>query len=144
MSFLTPLYVLGLSAVDRSARVSPDPPVAARRGAVQLADVSGADSAAADPAQPAGPSSALAPAAAPALCLLAFAFARPFLREAARLGFGESSGGGSPCLIDTSASMRRGDLWPRAVEQAEQGDRRLPAGRPTGGLLVRRARPSRS
>ena len=34
---------------------------------------------------------------AAALALLAFAFARPFLREGARLDCGESSGGGSLC-----------------------------------------------
>ena len=64
MSFLTPLYVLGLAALVGSDRVPPDPPVAPRRSAVQLADVSVADPAAADPAEPAGPSSALAPAGA--------------------------------------------------------------------------------
>ena len=30
-------------------------------------------------------------------------------------------------LIDTSASMRRGDLWPQALGAGRQGDRRLPA-----------------
>ena len=31
-----------------------------------------------------------------------------------------SKSAGSPCLIDTSASMRRGDLWPRAQALAGQ------------------------
>jgi len=51
---------------------------------------------------------------ATALSLLALAFARPFLREAASLTSGDGLRSRSVVLIDTSASMRRGDLWVRA------------------------------
>jgi hypothetical protein len=57
---------------------------------------------------------------ATALGLLAFAFARPFLREAARLNFGEVGRRRVALLVDTSASMRRGDLWKRARGAAEE------------------------
>ena len=57
---------------------------------------------------------------AAALCLLAFAFARPFLREASRLGFGDLDQRRVALLIDTSASMRRGDVWARAIEQVRK------------------------
>src|SRR5262249_9033952 len=40
---------------------------------------------------------------------------------AARLGFGEVERRRVALLIDTSASMRRGDLWSRALEQANRG-----------------------
>jgi len=118
MSFLTPLYVLGLSAVvapivfhliRRSPRgevpfsslmfLSPTPPRLTRRSRLdQLL---------------------LLALRAAALCLLAFAFARPFLRQAARLDFGDVERRRIAVLIDTSASMRRGDLWPRAVALAK-------------------------
>ena len=51
-----------------------------------------------------------------ALLLLAFAFSRPFMRSAAS----ESSEGLSRrtiVLVDTSASMRRGDLWTQAIAE---------------------------
>lgn len=51
-----------------------------------------------------------------ALLLLAFAFSRPFLRSAAS----ESSEGlarRTIVLVDTSASMRRGDLWTQAIAE---------------------------
>lgn len=51
-----------------------------------------------------------------ALILIAFAFARPFLREAALLDFLGASGRRIAILIDTSASMQRAGLW----QQAEQ------------------------
>ncbi len=54
-----------------------------------------------------------------ALALLAFAFARPFLREAASLAMGDLPGRKVAILIDTSASMRRADLWQQAIEAAE-------------------------
>jgi Aerotolerance regulator N-terminal/von Willebrand factor type A domain len=68
-----------------------------------------------------------------ALCLLAFAFARPFLREAARLNFADMEERRIALLIDTSASMRRGDLWPRARALARQV---LDDCRPTDQLAV--------
>lgn len=55
---------------------------------------------------------------ATALLLLAAAFTRPFLREAAQLDLNDAGHRRVLLLIDTSASMRRGDLWDRAIEQA--------------------------
>jgi hypothetical protein len=52
------------------------------------------------------------------LCLLAFAFARPFLREKAHWNPGEDAQRRTVILLDTSASLRRGDLWARAREAA--------------------------
>lgn len=119
MSFLTPLYILGALAIAapivfhlirRSPRgevpfsslmfLTPMPPRLTRRSRLdQLL---------------------LLLLRAAALCLLAFAFARPFLRQAARLDFGDVERQRVLILIDTSASMRRGDLWPQAKRQAEQ------------------------
>ena len=53
-----------------------------------------------------------------ALILLALAFARPFLREAASLDFGDVERRRDLVLIDASASLRRGDLWAKAKEKA--------------------------
>jgi len=53
------------------------------------------------------------------LCLLAFGFARPFLQRP----FANSQNGQAKkmaILIDTSASMRREDLWQRARAKAEE------------------------
>lgn len=119
MSFLTPLYVLGLAAVvaplvfhliRRSPRgevpfsslmfLTPTPPRLTRRSRLDHL--------------------LLLLLRATALCLLAFAFARPFLRQAARLGLGDDERRRVALLIDTSASMRRGDLWPRALETAKK------------------------
>jgi hypothetical protein len=55
---------------------------------------------------------------AAALCLLALAFARPFLRESALLPLADLPRRRVAILLDTSASMQRGDLWKRAVAQA--------------------------
>src|SRR5688572_4859488 len=57
---------------------------------------------------------------AAALALLAFAFARPFLKGAADTASSQAPGRRIAILLDTSASMRRGDLWQQATEQAEQ------------------------
>jgi hypothetical protein len=54
-----------------------------------------------------------------ALGLLAFAFARPFLREAAALSFEMLAGRRVAIIVDTSASMRRGDLWQQALRKVE-------------------------
>ena len=51
---------------------------------------------------------------AAALCLLAFAFARPFLRQEAHWNLGEETQRRTAVLIDTSASLKRGDVWSRA------------------------------
>ncbi|HEV3166211.1 MAG TPA: BatA domain-containing protein [Isosphaeraceae bacterium] len=119
MSFLTPLYVLGLLAVAapivfhlirRSPKgevpfsslmfLAPTPPRLTRRS--QLDHL------------------LLLLLRAAALCLLAFAFARPFLRQAAHLNFGDVERRRIAVLIDTSASMRRGDLWTRAKAMADE------------------------
>jgi hypothetical protein len=55
---------------------------------------------------------------AAALALLAMAFTRPFLRQEAHWNLGEDPQRRIAVLIDTSASLRRGDLWPRAKELA--------------------------
>ena len=49
-----------------------------------------------------------------ALALLATAFARPFVRESALLPLGDVPSRRVALLLDTSASMRRGDLWKQA------------------------------
>jgi hypothetical protein len=119
MSFLTPLYILGALAVAapilshlirRSPKgevpfsslmfLSPSPPRLTRRSRLD--------------------NLLLLLLRATALGLLAFAFARPFLRQAARLGLGDAERRRIAVLIDTSASMRRGDLWPRAKALAEE------------------------
>jgi Aerotolerance regulator N-terminal/von Willebrand factor type A domain len=113
MSFLAPLYALGLAAVvapivfhliRRSPRgevpfsslmfLAPTPPRLTRRSRLdQLL---------------------LLLLRAAAISLLAFAFARPFLRQTAQLGFDDVERRRIAVLIDTSASMRRGELWPKA------------------------------
>src|SRR4051794_972510 len=57
---------------------------------------------------------------AAALGLLAFAFARPFLRADSGLNVSQQRGRRVAILLDTSASMRRGDLWQQAVRRAEE------------------------
>jgi hypothetical protein len=55
-----------------------------------------------------------------AITLLALAFARPFLREAALLTESALPRRRVAILIDNSASMRRGDLWQQAIKTAER------------------------
>lgn len=55
-----------------------------------------------------------------ALALLAIAFCRPFLRQVAALTFNDLPGRRVAILIDTSASLRRGDLWQQATKLAEK------------------------
>src|SRR5436190_12186311 len=55
-----------------------------------------------------------------ALALLAFAFARPFLRESATLALEDLPARRVAILLDASASMRRGDLWNQAMSQVEK------------------------
>lgn len=56
-----------------------------------------------------------------ALLLLAAAFARPFFRESSRTLLAPQAAGRRLVLvIDTSASMRRGDLWTQAKAKAEK------------------------
>jgi hypothetical protein len=113
MSFLAPLYALGLAAVvapivfhliRRSPRgevpfsslmfLAPTPPRLTRRSRLDHL--------------------LLLVLRAAAVCLLALAFARPFFRQTAQLGFGDVERRRIAVLVDTSASMRRGDLWPKA------------------------------
>jgi hypothetical protein len=54
-----------------------------------------------------------------ALALLALAFARPFLREAAMLPLDNMGSRRVAILLDTSASMRRDDLWRQAQNKVE-------------------------
>src|SRR5262245_2023738 len=113
MSFLTPLYALGVLAVAapivfhlirRSPRgetpfsslmfLTPSPPRLTRRSRLDHL--------------------LLLCLRALALGLLALAFARPFLRQVIHLDLGNVERRRVAVLVDTSASMRRGDLWPRA------------------------------
>jgi Mg-chelatase subunit ChlD len=54
-----------------------------------------------------------------ALSLLAFAFARPLLRQDADLSVNELQGRRIALLLDTSASMQRADLWRQAIARVE-------------------------
>src|SRR2546426_3469783 len=53
------------------------------------------------------------------LCLLAFGFARPFIKQPVSAEPNAASRQRSLLLIDTSASMRRADLWADARQTAE-------------------------
>jgi hypothetical protein len=119
MSFLTPLYALGLFAIAapiifhlirRTPRgevpfsslmfLAPSPPRFTRRSRLdQLL---------------------LLALRATALALLALAFARPFWRQAATLSSGDVERRRIAVFIDNSASMRRGDLWTRSRALADQ------------------------
>ena len=57
---------------------------------------------------------------AAALALLAFAFARPFLRQDADASVARADGRRIGILVDTSASMQRGDLWRQAATQVDR------------------------
>jgi hypothetical protein len=54
-----------------------------------------------------------------ALVLLALAFARPFLRTTAQGDDADASQQRVAILVDTSASMRREDLWKQAIERVD-------------------------
>ncbi len=118
MSFLTPLYILGalaiaapiiLHLIRRTPKgevpfsslmfLAPTPPRLTRRS--RLDNI------------------LLLLLRASALALLALAFARPFLREPVSLNFGDVERRRVLVLVDTSASLRRADLWPRAKALAE-------------------------
>jgi hypothetical protein len=55
-----------------------------------------------------------------ALALLAFAFARPFFREASLLSLTDLPRRRVVLLVDTSASMQRGNLWEQALASARK------------------------
>ncbi|AGA24842.1 vWA domain-containing protein [Singulisphaera acidiphila] len=132
MSFLTPLYALGLLAlaapilfhlIQRKPRgevpfsslmfLTPTPPRLTRRSRLD--------------------NLLLLLLRAAALTLLALAFARPFLRQAANLDYGNVARRRVAVVIDTSASMRRGDLWPKAKKLAEEA---IAACRPADQLAL--------
>lgn len=54
------------------------------------------------------------------IVLLAVAFTRPFWRAVADISLDNVRGRRVLILVDTSASMRRGDLWNQAVEQVDE------------------------
>lgn len=55
-----------------------------------------------------------------AVCLLALAFARPFLRSQAEAAFEKDDGRRFVILLDTSASMQRENLWEMAQDEVDQ------------------------
>ncbi len=119
MSLLTPLYVLGLAVISlpiifhlirRMPRgdfqfsslmfLSPSPPRLTRRSRLEnilLLLLRGA-----------------------VLSLLAFAFARPFLRQQVPPGPTDADQRRVAIVVDTSASMRRGDLWQQATTMVDK------------------------
>ncbi len=119
MSFLTPLYILGLAAITlpilfhlirRTPKgvqpfsslmfIQPTPPRLTRRSRLdQLL---------------------LLLLRAAVLGLLAFAFARPFLRFASSTDLSDVSSRSYAILVDTSGSMRREGLWPQLEQEVEQ------------------------
>ena len=132
MSFLTPLYILGALSVaapivfhlirlttkgevpfSSLIFLSPSPPRLTRRNRLDQWF--------------------LLLLRATALILLAVAFARPFLRQAAGLSLGDTEQRRIAVLIDTSASMRRGDLWAKAKARAVEA---VDASRPGDQLAI--------
>src|SRR5688500_4434017 len=57
---------------------------------------------------------------AAALALLALAFARPFFHSASDLDVSKATGRRVAILVDTSASMRRDDLWQQANTRVDE------------------------
>ena len=119
MSFLTPLYILGLAAISlpilfhlirRTPKgmqpfsslmfVTPTPPRVTRRSRLdQLL---------------------LLLLRAAALILLALAFARPFWRQTAAIDLSDQHGRWIAVLADTSASMQRDGLWRKTRNQLQE------------------------
>lgn len=118
MSFLTPLYLLGLAAVSlplifhlirRTPKgrysfsslmfLTPSPPRLTRRSRID--------------------NWLLLLLRATALILLAAAFSRPFLRSVAQLGASQIAGRRIALLVDASASMQRNGLWSQARQKVD-------------------------
>ncbi len=118
MSFLTPLYLLGLAAVSlplifhlirRAPKgrysfsslmfLTPSPPRLTRRSRID--------------------NWLLLLLRATALILLAAAFARPFLRSVAQLGASQVAGRRIALLVDASASMQRDGLWSQVRQRVD-------------------------
>jgi hypothetical protein len=118
MSLLTPLYALGLLAISlpvvfhlirRMPKgefpfstlmfLSPSPPRLTRRSRLEHL--------------------LLLLLRAAAIALLAFAFARPFWRQTTPADPADGDLKRVAIVVDTSASMRRGDLWKQAVAEVE-------------------------
>ncbi|MEX2141066.1 MAG: BatA domain-containing protein [Pirellulales bacterium] len=119
MSFLAPLYIAGLLAVSlpivfhlirRTPQgrqvfsslmfLSPSPPRLTRRSRLDnllLLILRGL-----------------------ALALLAFAFARPLFYRQSDMNISEAEGRRIALVVDTSASMRRGDLWTQALARVDK------------------------
>ncbi len=57
---------------------------------------------------------------AAAIVLIAAAFMRPFLRDNAILDFSDLPGRTIAVVLDTSASMKRGDLWTQALQRVQK------------------------
>jgi len=55
-----------------------------------------------------------------AIILIAAAFMRPFLRDNAILNFADLPGRKIAVILDTSASMNRGDLWNQALQRVQR------------------------
>lgn len=55
-----------------------------------------------------------------AIALIAAAFMRPFLRDNVSLSFADIPGRKIAVMVDTSASMRRGDLWTQALDRVKK------------------------
>jgi hypothetical protein len=132
MSFLAPLYILGaltilapvvFHLIRRTTRgeqpfssllfLSPSPPRLTRRSRLDQW--------------------LLLLLRAAALGLLALAFARPFLRQPIGLPLDDAIQRRVVVLIDTSASMRRGDLWRDAQARARET---IAACRPSDALAI--------
>lgn len=119
MSLLTPLYVLGLLAISlpvvfhlirRMPKgefpfsslmfLSPSPPRLTRRSRLEHW--------------------LLLLLRAAAIGLLAFAFARPFWRQTTPVDPADGNARRLAVLVDTSASMKRGDLWKQANREVDE------------------------
>ena len=138
MSLLTPLYVLGLLAVSLPIMFHLIRRTPQGRVSVQLADVPVAVAAAAHAPQPARPSAACCCCAALASGCWRLRLPGRSCGRRRRPTRPTATRGGVAMLVDTSASMRRGDLWQQAIADSRRGAGRAPAARSSGRVYVRR------